>query len=156
MRPDLYKVLVKRPRWDSDFRNLKIRARFKDYDDAREDRFSKRLSMGKAMRALLSRRKVLGITGMAKLYKSRMIAKLALLLVFGNRILTSVSAYLLASERSRCGVAVRTCCSSAASRSLSTLRLASFCLSPSISRCCAATLAVCFCNSFSSSAVNSK
>ena len=40
MRPDLHKVLTERPRWGSHSRNLKTGARFKDYDDTREDRYS--------------------------------------------------------------------------------------------------------------------
>jgi hypothetical protein len=40
MRPDLDKVLTERPRWGSASRNLKTRARFKDYDESREDRYS--------------------------------------------------------------------------------------------------------------------
>lgn len=40
MRPDLDKVLTERPRWGSDSRNLKTRARFKDYDESRGDRYS--------------------------------------------------------------------------------------------------------------------
>ncbi len=40
MRADLNKVLTEQPRRGSDSRNLKTRARFKNYDDAREDRYS--------------------------------------------------------------------------------------------------------------------
>jgi hypothetical protein len=40
MRPDLNKVLTEQPRRGSDARNLKTRARFKNYDGAREDRYS--------------------------------------------------------------------------------------------------------------------
>lgn len=40
MRPDLHKVLTEQPRRGSDSRNLKTGARFKDYDEAREDRYS--------------------------------------------------------------------------------------------------------------------
>ena len=40
MRDDLNKVLTERPRGGSDSRNLKTRARFKDYDDAKEDAYS--------------------------------------------------------------------------------------------------------------------
>jgi hypothetical protein len=40
MRPDLNKVLTEQPRRGSDARNLKTRARFKSYDEAREDRYS--------------------------------------------------------------------------------------------------------------------
>jgi hypothetical protein len=40
MRADLNKVLTERPRGGSDSRNLKTRARFKAYDDAREVRYS--------------------------------------------------------------------------------------------------------------------
>jgi hypothetical protein len=40
MRPDLNKVLTEQPRRGSDSRNLKTRTRFKNYDEAREDRYS--------------------------------------------------------------------------------------------------------------------
>lgn len=40
MRADLNKVLTEQPRRGSDSPNLKTRARFKNYDDAREDRYS--------------------------------------------------------------------------------------------------------------------
>ena len=40
MRPDLNKVLTEQPRGGSDSSNLKTRARFKNYDEAREDRYS--------------------------------------------------------------------------------------------------------------------
>ena len=40
MRDDLNKVLTERPRRGSDSRNLKTGARFKDYDDAKEDAYS--------------------------------------------------------------------------------------------------------------------
>jgi hypothetical protein len=40
MRPDLNKVLTEQPRRGSDSPNLKTRARFKAYDEAREDRYS--------------------------------------------------------------------------------------------------------------------
>jgi hypothetical protein len=40
MRPDLNKVLTEQPRRGSDARNLKTRARFKSYDEAREDRYA--------------------------------------------------------------------------------------------------------------------
>ena len=40
MRDDLDKVLTEQPRRGSDARNLKTRARFKDYDDAKEDTYS--------------------------------------------------------------------------------------------------------------------
>jgi hypothetical protein len=40
MRPDLDKVLTERPRWGSGSRNVKTRARFRGYDEAREDRYS--------------------------------------------------------------------------------------------------------------------
>ena len=40
MRTDLNKVLTERPRWGSGSRNLKTRAHFDHYDDAKEDRFS--------------------------------------------------------------------------------------------------------------------
>ncbi len=40
MRPDLNKVLTEQPRRGSDSRNLKTHASFKDYDAAREDRYS--------------------------------------------------------------------------------------------------------------------
>ncbi len=40
MRADLIKVLTEQPRRGSDSRNLKSRARFKSYDDSKEDRYS--------------------------------------------------------------------------------------------------------------------
>ncbi len=40
MRTDLHKVLTEQPRRGSGSRNLKTRACFKDYDPAREDRYS--------------------------------------------------------------------------------------------------------------------
>jgi hypothetical protein len=40
MRADLNKVLTEQPRRGSDSRNLKTRARFKSYDDSKEDRYS--------------------------------------------------------------------------------------------------------------------
>jgi hypothetical protein len=40
MRDDLNKVLTERPRRGSDSRNLKTGARFKDYDEAKEDAYS--------------------------------------------------------------------------------------------------------------------
>jgi hypothetical protein len=40
MRPDLNKVLTEQPRRGSYARNLKTRARFKSYDEGREDRYS--------------------------------------------------------------------------------------------------------------------
>jgi hypothetical protein len=40
MRDDLDKILTEQPRRGSDARNLKTRARFKDYDDAKEDTYS--------------------------------------------------------------------------------------------------------------------
>jgi hypothetical protein len=40
MRPDLHKVLTEQPRWGSSSRNLKTRARFKHYDEVREDHYS--------------------------------------------------------------------------------------------------------------------
>jgi hypothetical protein len=40
MRPDLHKVLTERPRWGSHSRNVKTGARFKHYDEGREDRYS--------------------------------------------------------------------------------------------------------------------
>ena len=52
MRDDLNKVLTERPRRGSDSRNLKTRARFKDYDDAKEDAYS----LPKRGKALMSNR----------------------------------------------------------------------------------------------------
>jgi hypothetical protein len=40
MRTDLHKVLTEQPRRGSASRNLKTRARFKDYDDTRDDRYA--------------------------------------------------------------------------------------------------------------------
>ena len=40
MRADLNKVLTEQPRRGSDSRNLKTRARFKNYDESTEDRYS--------------------------------------------------------------------------------------------------------------------
>jgi hypothetical protein len=39
MRPDLNKVLTEQPRRGSDSRNLKTRARFKNYDEANDNRY---------------------------------------------------------------------------------------------------------------------